>query len=328
MSLTYDHGWSGRKENAWEQDIERLLRDSAVPMDFDWTPHYMGDGEIRYGRDSLKPRGISFFGHGYYHINADALSEDSARANFLLCKTSMLAHGIKAVSYAYAGGYGFDAKTRRACKDAGFLSARLFSMTQSPLIIPDSETAPRDWFSLPTVPMFSAEYHTGNVLLRGTDYRSAVHSTQELVPYLDETVRRGAWLILTYHAINNTPDGTYRFRDFQTDVSAIKARHIWCTGMNTVILYLKERIATRLQTTLQRANNGAVEEIRIHADDGLPNDFYNVPLTVQVLMPHSWQEKNIIALQNGVECAVQRIDKQKLLVFLRPTEQECVLHTE
>lgn len=340
LTLTYDHGWSGDHNRTWEKDVERLLRDSSLVMDFDWTPHYIGDAQYRYAKDTLLPHGISFFGHGFYHINTDALSEDSARTNFRLCAESMLRHGIQPIAYAYPGGYGFDAKTRRACKEAGFLSARLFSLTNSPYIIPDSSQKPLDWYALPTVPMFSAEYVRSNALLANAPRNSFVATTDELVPYLDQTLRRSAWLILTYHHINNLPDGSYRFSDFVHDVRAVKARPFWVASINTITLYLRERVSTRLVVSIVRdstnnstnnsVNNSAknIRELLIIADDSLPDNVYNVPLSMLVDLPASWAAKRVVATSGTVPLRTQRLNEQTLLVMLVPSTNVCTLKSE
>jgi hypothetical protein len=323
LSFTYDHGWGG--DHAWEHDVERLLADSALPMDFDWTPHYLSENAMRYAQDSLKQRGIAFFGHGFYHVNTDALSEDSARWNFAECRRTMLERGIKPVSYAYPGGYGYDAKTRRACKDAGFLSGRLFTLAFGSWIVADDATEPTDWYALPSVPMFSEEHQASNPLLRNNDRASAIHNTAELTPLLDGTLLHKAWLILTYHPINETPDATYRLSGFRNDVAAAKARPFWIASMNTVTLYLRERAAVRLETAFVRSSEGAITEIHVRADDDLPDDVYDAPLTIALTVPLSWREKRILAEQNGTPSATQKSASalHTVLITIRPNQHLC-----
>ncbi len=328
LSFTYDHGWSGNSANAWEQDVERLLVDSALVMDFDWTPHYMNDNIIRYGRDSLKPRGYSFFGHGYYHINTDALTEDSARINFIRCKESMLESGITPIAYAYPGGYGYDAKTRRACRDAGFLSGRLFSMMQHPYIMPDSANAPHDWYALPSVPMFSAQHHANNPLLRATPYAAFVHNTEELIPYLDTALQRASWLILTYHGINTTGNGTYSPEDFKKDIAAAKARPFWCASMNAVTLYARERAATRIETRFERNPDNTLAKMHVLANDFLDDVLYNIPLTMHVTVPLSWQGRILHASQNGANCTVRVLNQTQVLISVLPNQYSCVIQVK
>ena len=72
---------------------------------------------------------------------------------------------------------------------------------------------------------------------------TAVNDTEELIPFLDETLAKNAWLITTYHAIGHT-DSTYGFYtmdNFISDLEEIKARDFWVASMNDVTLYIYER---------------------------------------------------------------------------------------
>lgn len=296
VSLTYDHGWTG--ENPAEQDVERLLKDSGVVMDFDVTTSYMGARQYAYLRDSLRPRPyISFFGHGHWHVNTDALSEDSARKNFRQCYDSMLSVGLRPISYAYPGGYGYDVKTRRACRDAGFLSARMFAWSGSPCIMPDSMRAPEDWFALPTLPMFGYDWQRSDPLLNNAT--GIVHTTEELVPFLDEAVQSRAWIILTYHAITTAPTTTYRFEDFKRDISAVKTRNFWIASMNTLTLYATERAKAHMETQYEHDELGALQAAVLRVEDNLPDDLYSVPLTVCLVVPTSWRNRALVLLEGN-----------------------------
>jgi hypothetical protein len=296
FTITIDHTWGYMEP--WEAWLRRVIADSALPIDVDFTPEYLYSPlQISCATDTLRPLGITFFGHGYLHVNTDAMSYDTALHNFRRCREEMLKYGFKPVVYAYPGGYGHNPSTRKACADAGFLCGRMFSPLESPYIAPDSATTPSDWFRLPTLAMFSRVWHTSDPLLPKD--APIVHSTAELAPFLDTAVQRKAWLILTYHAINRPNASTYEPREFLSDVAAIKARDAWLGSLHDMTLYLRERTASKLSVEAVRTTSGNVAELHIALDDALDDTFYNVPLTVLVRVPEAWRGKSYELLHNG-----------------------------
>lgn len=104
ISLTYDHGVRWLSED--EALIQDIVAEQNLPMDFDFTNSDLDEwpARRRYYLETLIPKGINVFGHGYLHINSDEISEDSARSNFSRCYADMVASGLKPIAYAYPGG--------------------------------------------------------------------------------------------------------------------------------------------------------------------------------------------------------------------------------
>ena len=127
ISLTYDHGVRWLSEH--ERLVQNIVLEEKVPMDFDFTDSDLDEWPVRrvYYLNTLLPSGIKVFGHGYEHINSDALTEDSAFRNFRKCYEDMQAAGITPIAYAYPGGYCSLESTRRALAASGFLSGRRFT---------------------------------------------------------------------------------------------------------------------------------------------------------------------------------------------------------
>lgn len=319
ISLTYDHGVRWLSEH--EKLIQNIVLEEKVPMDFDFTNSDLDEWPARraYYFNTLLPSGIKVFGHGYEHVNSDALPEDSALQNFRQCYQDMKSMGIKPVAYAYPGGYCSLESTRRALAASGFLSGRRFTGLDyaDPYICPNDELVPKDWYDLPSLVMYSYEYTNG-------DPRT-VHNTVGLIPFLDEALRRRSWLITTYHEIKDGPGGTYHVQDFRNDIQAIKARDFWIASFTDATLYLRERANARLEFSPEFAADGSFSSARLLLSDNLPNTLYNHPLTVRLSMPEAMLGQRLRVTQDGRE-VVSAIIASSMLLSLQPNERPYILH--
>jgi len=234
----------------------------------------------------LAEHGFQFFGHGQQHVNHDKLGPEDVRRSAQSCYDLMKQMNLKPVAFAYPGGHADRPRTRAAVKDAGFLSARIFraASRRDPYIVPDDVREPSDWYTLPTLVMMGHAF----------DVRDhAVNDTAELTPYLEEALRRTAWLITTYHSINE-PDGYgfYPLAGFVEDLQAIKARDFWVASINDATLYVRERAAAKVSYRwIYRA--GDQLGLALSVDDGLPADVYDFPLTILVRTPATWRGRRV-----------------------------------
>jgi peptidoglycan/xylan/chitin deacetylase (PgdA/CDA1 family) len=278
VSVTYDES---DLLSPGQRRVHHALLDLGVPVDFELVTGWITQPEadrIRW----LVARGFHFFGHGARHVNHDALDSDQVRWSATTCYDAMTRLGLKPVAFAYPGGHGDLPRTRAAVRDAGFLSARMFraAARRDPYIVPDDVREPRDWYALPTLVMMGHAFDVNH---------HAVDDTAELVPYLDGAVRRTAWLIVTYHSIDEPHGyGFYPLAGVLADLQAIKARDIWVASINDMTLYVRERAAARVSYRwIERAGNRLALEVSVA--DGLPADVYDVPLTIVVRPPASWR---------------------------------------
>lgn len=292
VSMTFDHTWGRMVE--WERTVPKIVADSVLPVDFDYTSGYIYDNNQHLlARDTLQKLGIAFFAHGHRHINNDTLSYEQAKANFLECRDSMRSIGINPLVYAYPGGYGYKTSTQRAAEDAGFLAARMFDPLESPHVLPNAVQTV-DWYRLPTLMMFRKEFQDLHDFLRVN--RTIVNNTAQLVPHLRENTRLGAWLILTYHMIGPTDnENTYEVRDLLADIGAIRSQRTWLVRMQDAVVYLREKEAARLSIEHRRNASGRLEKVILSLNDGLPDDVYSLPLTLLMTSPVQWKGKTLRA---------------------------------
>lgn len=165
-----------------EKQAQSFMIEIGMTLDYELiTEEYLNHSEaLECLLQVLIPNGFGYYGHG----------------SFRLCYETIQQFGLKPVGYAYPHGKGNKAETRRALADAGFLSGRMHSIGHhnNPYIMLDSILIPEDRYVLPTLVMQDDTFNQ-------CDW--CINNTTELVPYLEETLRRKAWLILTYHSIGD-----------------------------------------------------------------------------------------------------------------------------
>lgn len=281
ISVTYDN--SNLVTDA-QHAVQDAILAVGVRVDFELVTGSISDAKLERMR-WLEAHGLGFFGHGDRHVNHDRLSPEEARQSARACFERMQSLGLKPVAFAYPTGHAGRQSTRDAVRDAGFLSARIFraSSRRDPYIVPGGTRAPDDWYTLPSLVMMGRE----------SDPRdNAINDTEELRRYLDEAVLRGAWIITTYHGINQPGSyGFYPLDTFVADLRAITARDLWAGSLNDVTLYVREREHARLEHAWRREHGLPV--LRLILDDGLPDDRFDQPLTVLVRAPRAWRGRPV-----------------------------------
>jgi hypothetical protein len=227
--------------------------------------------------------------------------------------------GLKPVAYAYPGGFGYLFRTRQALKESGFLCGRRFEQLDAadPYIMPDSIYEPKDWFGLPCLVMQSFNYN-GN--------EASINNTKELIPYLENTIEKRAWLIITYHALGVIEAyGFYEIPDFQRDLAAIKSFNFWCASINDVTLYCYERNKAKASAILKKNDDGIIVEIKLKLSDGFPNDYYNQPLTLKFEIPDSWINRKLLLIKNENQVGTYTFTSKEAKISIPPDESEYIL---
>ena len=278
ISLTYDHGWCWPVSESQERVLEKLKQYDS-PMEFDSGTGPMPEGAFNSMREIYAKHGVRFFGHGYLHLNHDSLTYQEAYASFARCRRTLDSLGLNPIAYAYPGDFCYDPKTRRAVEDAGFLAARRHHISHiaDPYIVPFDELEPEDWFQLPSLIVQNYEFEK---------IATTIHGTDELIPFLDETVKRTAWIIATYHEIKNGHGGTYREEKFETDLQAIAERDLWAASFNEATLYVRERSRASVTAVEMLDSIGGTYGFKMVLTDGRTDPRYTLPLTLVLSTPH------------------------------------------
>jgi hypothetical protein len=153
-----------------------------------------------------------------------------------------------------------------------------------------------------------------------------INNTSELIPFLDECLGKTAWLILTYHSIGFYEGyGFYETEDFQNDVLAIKRRNFWITSMNEAVLYLKEKKNAKLIVEWKKNKFDDVKKIIITLNDGLPDDYYDQPLTISFDIPVNWISRQLSLTRNGNQIDEFAFNSTRAKISLIPSEAVCEL---
>ncbi len=125
-------------------------------------------------------------------------------------------------------------------------------------------------------------------------------SLEEMKSYIDTTLAHtNIWLVLVYHGINGLgwealPDTllTTYFQYIRQNEN-----NLWIATFKDVAKYIRERMhATVTQT---KSDN----KITVQLSQSLPEEIYNVPLTLKTYIPASW--KNLSIIQDNHELKMQ-----------------------
>lgn len=313
ISITYDDGGPYSDTN---KETNKFVVENGMTMDYELVTydHIRTPNINKYFLKKVIPIGLGYFGHGHRHINHDELSYTDALKSFKRCFQAMSEMGLKPVAYAYPEGKGLKPETQKALSESGFLSGRLhFSPKMTaPYILSNSEKEPENWFGLPTLVMQDFAY---------SQCKDCTNNNEELIPYLEETLKRNAWIILTYHAIGDEKGyGFFKRDEFKKNIFSIKERNFWNASMNAVTLYIRERLHANVHLSPSYDFHKKIEALEITVSDSLPNDVYDQPLTVLFTLPKEWVHKTIALEENGQTIKTFVSDSPQAMIHIKPDE--------
>jgi hypothetical protein len=113
--------------------------------------------------------------------------------------------------------------------------------------------------------------------------------------------------------------------DFKSDITAIKALDFWTASMNQVVLYIKEKKDARLLIKWKKNKFDDVEKIIITLNDGLPDDYYDQPLTISFDIPGYWINRQLGLFKNGIQIDEFTFNSTRAKISLIPSEAVCEL---
>lgn len=312
LSITYD-GAPGKPN---EYSVREILEAYGLKMEYELVTSvihsYKKDMELINTR--LIPRGYQFFGHGHAHINHDEAGYEKSLASFTACYEEMIKMGLKPVAYAYPYGFGLEAETQRALKDAGFLSGRLHAPgdVENPFISPDDRLEPDNWYAMPSLVMQDLQFD--NCI-------KCCNNNEELLGFLREAVRRRAWLIVGYHALGDTDTyGWYTLDEFRKDAEAMARSDMFFGSMNDITLYMYERNHASLAVEAMDSDH-----YRFTLMDNLENQRFDYPLTLIVNWPKKYHDQFFEFRKNDRVISNGWCGKTPTLVQVKPDEQEFLL---
>jgi hypothetical protein len=304
-----------------EKQVQSFMVENGLTLDYELiTEQYLNHLEaLEYLLQVLIPNGFGYYGHGHAHIDHDILRYHETYRSFRLCYETIQQFGLKPVGYAYPYSKGNKAETRRALADAGFLSGRMHSISHhnNPFIMSDSILIPEDWYGLPTLVMQDYAFNQCD---------RCINNTAELIPYLEETLQRKAWLILTYHSIGDEEGwGFYKMSEFETDMSSIKERDFWNASLNDITLYSRQREKAKVKANQAIDHSGRIRQLEITLSHSLSNAIYGHPLTIVLDVPVEWLSYSITVSQNNYTVQTVVFDTVKGKINLEPSQQKYLL---
>ncbi len=315
LSITND---AGNVASDAEREIQKLVQEKGLNISYEFvTDIYLKDSiRLDYFLHEYLPKGFGYYGHGHTHINHDLLTKEEAYKSFKKCYDTMIQFGLKPVSYAYPGGFGYHIRTQEALEESGFLSGRKFEKLDFdfPYIMPNDETKPENWYQLPTLVMQAYDFEYCSI---------CINNTAELIPFLDNTINLNAWLIITYHSIGQKEGyGYYYLDDFKKDLAEIKKRDFWVATMDDITLYTYERNTAKVSIKNDYDHNGEIEKIEIRVNDNLDDSFFNIPLTILIDVPENWKNKNVQLNKKSDKISNFEIQNDLLKISILPNGEK------
>lgn len=126
-------------------------------------------------------------------------------------------------------------------------------------------------------------------------YSASTVDEQTMNGWANQAISKKGWAVELMHGCADVADGdTIDKKTFEAhiDYLATKADKLWVASFNDCVAYIKER----QEATLAFEDNG--ESLTITLTDTLPDNKFDMPLTIIVNVPTSW-ENGVACVQNG-----------------------------
>lgn len=316
--LTFD---SGGLDSPRELYIQQFAEKYNIPLNYELvTSGALGNAKlVEYFKNSLLKRGHGFYGHGHWHYNHDALSYNDAYDSFKRCYDFFDSVGIPVISYSYPGGFGYNSSTTRALKDAGFFAGRLYDQTDqdNPYILSGNQDEPDSWYKLPTIVMQAYEYDA---------CEACINNTEELIPFLTNTEKKTAMIILTYHAVGDKGNyGFYQLEDFEKDIMAIAKTNLWKARFNDAVKYIYERKYSEVVCKQNYNIEDKPISIFISVNTNLNKNIFNYPLSISANIPSEWINRKLKISGSGKTIDTLVFKNKKGVFNLAPSENHYVI---
>lgn len=298
LSLTHDDNRQDHWLVAGPALTARGLKATFSPLPGFWT----ASSPSRAAYQSLAAQGHELGSHTMYHQRCmivpaasdpqnvyfhslDELRNDCATAIAVL---NAIQPNRRTITFTYPGGVN-TVETRTVVRQY-FLSARLSSVG-----INVNPPVPPDYMQI--APCYVGDSSAGNWY----DYTFAY---SRLTAYLNAALSGGGWVVEEYHDI--VPPGyaslnVSAYYQHLDDLAAhVQAGDLWVAPVGDVMRYIIERRGASISANRQDLNH-----IVVGLDDRLPDDLYNIPLTVMTRIRTGVESGILNVTRDGAPVAFQ-----------------------
>jgi hypothetical protein len=189
-------------------------------------------------------------------------------------------------SFAYPGGR-YNSRLKKGLAGLGFISAR---STRRGLNFPDS----LDFFALKS--------ETWNVNV----------DAEQANKWIDNAIEQGAWLIETYHVISKDQTSGYHYdtsiSDIDSHLQYATTRNLWIDTQHNIVKYIREKNVTEIIT---REVSGT--RMVLLLKNNLDSTIYRQSLTLEVVVPDSWNRVRIKQARNVQDVRPIRRDEKNII---------------
>ncbi|MFC1729724.1 T9SS type A sorting domain-containing protein [candidate division KSB1 bacterium] len=272
LTFSFDDGYTPTIDNAKYLYTKGVLGSHNIITQLSGTGHYADWPAIQ--ADSL---GNEYGSHSYTHAFLNHITLCEAANELAWSKQELDSHlPTTAVSFVFPGGAFSNEVMHLPQLRNNYMSART-SMHGYNL------STPNDVYALKS--------------------RVILNTTTPATTYgwIDNTVNYGYWTFLMYHFINyqgSDPElieYNSSIANFRATVDYACQQDLWISSQEHIIKYIKERNALK-PVSYAIVNS---DSLKLILNDFLNDNVYNVPLTIQVVLPISWMVDSVLVIQNG-----------------------------
>ena len=140
-----------------------------------------------------------------------------------------------------------------------------------------------------------------------------IKSSNDFDNKVNSAIASNGWVVFLLHGIDN--DGGYSPIEssvLQTHLEYMNEHRdeLWIASYGEAVKYIKERDSSAL-VELSNTNN----MITLEVTHGLSDVIYNVPISIQRIIPIDWQSATVTQDGNAIESKIIEVDNEKFLQF-------------
>ncbi|MFO7729638.1 MAG: polysaccharide deacetylase family protein [Spirochaetia bacterium] len=147
----------------------------------------------------------------------------------------------------------------------------------------------------------------------------------DIKKHSEKVLKKGRWLVLDFHGVDNgeIPERALGWdpislQSFKTALDYIKERDFWIAPFGAVLRYIRERDNASVSLI-----EGTKSSIIFSVEDGLDNEVYSQPLSMDIAVPEDWNSVEVY--RNGIYKFRTRVANKRVRINIVPDGSTIVL---
>ncbi|MFO7849356.1 MAG: LuxR C-terminal-related transcriptional regulator [Spirochaetia bacterium] len=141
---------------------------------------------------------------------------------------------------------------------------------------------------------------------------------RDMKNFCDKVIENGRWLVLDLHGIDNGDIprkalgwDPISLQSFETLLDYIQEKDFWIAPFGAVLQYI--RVRDNASVTLNKRTKNT---LGFTVEDGLDNDVYSRPLSMEIFVPENWNAVEVY--RNGIYTFRTRVEKNRVRINIVP----------